>query len=233
MIIELPLHSQATSERYKMALFAFSNNNLSIRKRCAKDIDGYDPSAEKSEDVDLCFRVAQNEKWVVCQEAEATVRHRARQTIMGFLTQMWGWGWYLGYAYQKTGFRGMYLYWINSKAQRCAGSLEVEAKKGFRYLAICFFTDFHAMHLCFFGSLIAVVFGHSLIALCGALIGLFFFWRYARDVLASSLPLFERLQVALLQYLGNLSVMSAAFLGALRRGVFLLPASILRPLDSK
>src|SRR5260221_2064727 len=108
MIIDLPLlpdriDTQSAGRPIRMGFFHFSNNNLSIRRQCAREIGMYDLNASKSEDVDLCFRVALDPNWVAWRANEAIVRHKGRRTLWGLIAQMWGWGLYLGYPYSKTG----------------------------------------------------------------------------------------------------------------------------------
>ena len=122
MIIELPSSStNADLEQvkyYTMGFFHFSNNNLSIRKQCAEDIGKYDLNAHKSEDVDISFRVAQSRDWIALREHGCTLQHKARKSFLAFFKQMWGWGYHTGYPYSKTGIKGFYLYWVNSKKRK-------------------------------------------------------------------------------------------------------------------
>ena len=80
MLIDLSLllnsgaQSPIAERPIRMGFFHFPNNNLSIRKQCARDVGMYDPVAQKGEDVDLCFRVALNPKWVAWRENAAVVR---------------------------------------------------------------------------------------------------------------------------------------------------------------
>lgn len=104
----------------------------------------YDPQAIKSEDVDLCFRVALSPRWVACRDDEALVRHKGRRTLTGVIRQMWGWGFYLGYPYAKTRIHGLYVYWLNSRERVISHDLELERLP----LLVCaFLTDFHVAHL--------------------------------------------------------------------------------------
>ena len=146
MIIELPLFSdssrrnQANARPIRMGFFHFSNNNLSIRRQCARDVGMYDLNATKSEDVDLCFRVAMSPKWIAWREDNAVVRHKGRRTLWGLITQMWGWGLYVGYPYAKTGIRGVFLYWLNGSNHTLVGRFETDH---FPILVCAFPTDFY------------------------------------------------------------------------------------------
>src|SRR5665213_2580126 len=114
MINDLPLFFDVGGENspmprpIRMGFFHFSNNNMSVRKECARDVGMYDPAAKKAEDADLCFRVALNHKWVAWRENAAVVRHKGRTSCWRLLKQMWGYGYYVGYPYSKTGIRGTY-----------------------------------------------------------------------------------------------------------------------------
>src|ERR1700730_4533263 len=149
MIIDLPLlldsagRNPFSARPIRMGFFHFSNNNLSIRRQCARDIGMYDPAATKSEDVDFCFRVALSPTWVAWREDAAVVRHKGRRTLWGLITQMWGWGRYLGYPYAKTGVRGVYLYWLNRRNRKLVGRFETGS---FPILICCFATDFYFLN---------------------------------------------------------------------------------------
>ena len=141
MIIELPgLYGRSAGRRYRMGFFHFSNNNLSIRKRCAEDIGRYDPVMLTSEDVDLCFRAGRSSHWVSCREPGVSIRHRARKTLRGLVRQMWGWGIRLARPYAKTGIRGVYLYWIDGSQHRIKCDVEISR---FPLLVCAFCTEFH------------------------------------------------------------------------------------------
>jgi hypothetical protein len=232
MIIDLPLlldsggKNALASRPIRMGFFHFSNNNLSIRRQCARDIGMYDPAAIKSEDVDLCFRVAQSPKWVAWREDAAVVRHKGRRTLWGLLTQMWGWGRYLGYPYSKTGVRGVFLYWLNGRDHKLVGRFETGY---FPILVCCFATDFYFTNLLLLLLIWAAWSGHNLIGLA-AIAGLL--WaapRYFSDVRQVGFRTWPTLKLALVHYLTNLAFTIAAFTGALRHRVILIPSSVFRP----
>jgi hypothetical protein len=227
MIIELPSNLHRLNRRPpRMGFFHFSNNNLSIRRACAREIGMYDPQAIKSEDVDLCFRVALSPRWVACRDDEALVRHKGRRTLSGVIRQMWGWGFYLGYPYAKTGIRGLYAYWLNS--HECAITREFELAR-FPLLVCAFVADFHVAHVLAVVALIAAWMGHAVLAtaaLAGALAAAF---SYLRHVMQSGLRPWATLKLAGVHYLTNVAFNAAGFLGALRHRVLLVPGSVLRP----
>jgi len=235
MIIDLPLISDNSGKTsiatrpIRMGFFHFSNNNLSIRRQCAIDIGMYDLAATKSEDVDLCFRVALSPKWVAWREDDAVVRHKGRRTLWGLVTQMWGWGLYLGYPYAKTGIHGIFLYWLNGRNHRLMGRFET---RDFPILVCAFFNDFY-----FFNALVlllvwAACYGHLRIALASAAGLLWVMPRYLSDVRHVRLQPWDKVKLALVHYITDLAFTTAAFVGALRHRVILIPSSIFRP-DSK
>lgn len=214
------------AKQYRMGFFHFSNNNLSIRRSCAEEIGSYDLAATKSEDVDVCFRVALTEDWIALREKGNVVRHKARSSFGAFVRQMWGWGYHVGYPYAKTGIKGLYLYWVSSSEHRIKFDVELPR---FPFLVCMFLTDFHVMH-----ALVAVALASALLGFTAPAAGLggaafFFAWRYLHDDRTAGLGLRETCQVAALHYCANVVFGVAAALGALRHRTFLLPCSIFRP----
>ena len=236
MIIELPLFSdssrrnQASWRPIRMGFFHFSNNNLSIRKQCARDVGMYDLNATKSEDVDLCFRVVLSPKWIAWREDEAVVRHKGRLTLWGLTTQMWGWGRYVGYPYAKTGMRGVFLYWLNGKDHSLVGRFETSR---FPILVCAFATDFYFVNALMALLIFAAWFGSRRLALI-AIAGLF--WavpRYLSDIRKLHMRPWAKVKLAVVHYVTNVAFTVAASAGALRHRVILIPSSVFRPDGSR
>ena len=232
MIIELPLlydssrRKQAGGRPIRMGFFHFSNNNLSIRKRCARDVGMYDLNAIKSEDVDLCFRVALSPNWIAWREDEAIVRHKGRHTLWGLIAQMWGWGRFVGYPYAKTGMRGVFLYWLNARTHTLVGRFETGQ---FPILVCAFATDFYFVNALMILLIVAACFGRWWLALF-AVAGLF--WaapRYFSDISTVTMQPWAKIKLAVVHYVANLAFAVAAFAGALRHRVILIPAPVFRP----
>lgn len=230
MIVELPGtasdYNIGRVKHYKMGFFHFSNNNLSIRKDCAKDLGLYDPRATKSEDVEICFRIARSPKWVALRERGNFVRHKARKNFIELVRQMWGWGYHSGYPYSKTGIRGIFLYWISSSEHKIKFDIEIER---FPLLVCMFITDFHVAHLLVGLALLAGVMGHGPIAAIALALSLPFIWRYLHDDRHTDLGVWDKCRLAFVHYVANAVFTVATVLGALRHGVVLLPSSIFRP----
>lgn len=231
MIIDLPLlpdriDTQSAGRPIRMGFFHFSNNNLSIRRQCAREIGMYDLNASKSEDVDLCFRVALDPNWVAWRANEAIVRHKGRRTLWGLVAQMWGWGFYLGYPYSKTGIRGMFLYWLDARKHSLVGRFE---SGRFPILICAFPTDFYFLNTLLFLMIWALCFGHTMLALT-AVAGLS--WtvpRYLSDVRHVRLRRWDKIKLALVQYATNVAFTTAAFVGGLKHRVILIPCSVFKP----
>ena len=231
MLIDLSLllnsgaQSPIAERPIRMGFFHFPNNNLSIRKQCARDVGMYDPAAAKGEDVDLCFRVALSPKWVAWRENAAVVRHKGRRTLWGLLAQMWGWGLHLGYPYAKTGVRGVFLYWLNGRDHTLVGRFETGH---FPILVCAFATDFYLINALVLLLIWAACSGHSWIGL-SAIAGLL--WaapRYLHDVENIGLRPWNTFKLAVVHYLANLAFTTSAFLGALRHRVILLAPSVFK-----
>jgi hypothetical protein len=230
LIIELPntvVEFDAGSiKQYRMNFFHFSNNNLAIRKECARDLGMYDLKARKSEDVDICFRIARDPDWVALREKGSTLRHKARRSLWGLLRQIWGWGFHVGYPYSKTGIRGVYLYWIDARDCRIARGFETDR---FPFLVCVYFTDFLLAHLLLVPAAGALLAGHPLWGLTLGAPGLIFLWRFSAEARRAATGFWKKAALSLVHYLVNVTYMTAAVAGGLRHRVLLVPASIFRP----
>ncbi len=236
MIIELPLFSdssrrnQAGWRPIRMGFFHFSNNNLSIRKQCARDVGMYDLNATKSEDVDLCFRVALSPKWIAWREDEAVVRHKGRRTLRGHIPHMRGWGRYVGYPYAKTGMRGVFRYWLNGRDHSLVGRFETSR---FPILVCAFATVFYFVNALMALLFLAACFGSWRLVLI-AIAGLF--WaapRYLADIRKLQMRPWAKVKLAVVHYVTNVAFTIAAFAGALHHRVVLIPSSVFRPDGSR
>ena len=206
----------------RMGFFHFPNANLSIRKQCARDVGMYDPLAAKGEDVDLCFRVALNPRWVAWRENAAVVRHKGRRTLGALIEQLWGWGWNMGYPYAKTGVHGLFLYLVDNRKQTLERRFESD---NFPVLVCAFATEFYFVNAFAIMLIWAAYSGHIWIGLA-ALVGLL--WaapRYLQDVRIPGLAAWDTLKLGAVHYVANLVFTTTAFAGALRHGVILLPRS--------
>ncbi|MBI3769069.1 MAG: hypothetical protein HY271_11340 [Deltaproteobacteria bacterium] len=227
MIIEFPvMPSLGVVHRYRMGYFAFSNNNLAIRKRCAAEIGMYDSEASTSEDVDICFRAVRSPTWVLCREVDMTIRHKARKNLGAMMRQLWGWGIKLGRPYAKTGVTGVYLHWVDSVRHTITRHVEIEP---FPWLVCAFVTDYHVAHALLLVAAVLAVLGHLWSAALIAVLAVPFLWRALRDVRQAGLGPWETVELAGVHYLANLTFITAAVIGGLRCGVLLLPASVFPP----
>ncbi len=227
MIIELPvMPAEGTPRRYRMGFFAFSNNNLAIRKRCAEEIGMYDPEARTSEDVDICFRVTTSDTWVLCREADMTIRHKARKSLAAMRRQLWGWGIKLGRPYAGTGVTGAYLYWVDSASHTITRALELPRAPG---LAVMFLTDFHLAHALALLGLVLAVAGHGVAAGASGVLAATCLWRALRDARLAGLPFLQTVKLAAVHYVANATFITAVVISGFRHGIVLLPASIFPP----
>lgn len=231
MIVDLPFSFNMNSPReaqgrpFRMGFFHFSNNNLSIRRSCAINVGMYDVRATKSEDVDLCFRVALSPRWVAYREDAAVVRHKGRRTLWALILQMWGWGFYVGYPYAKTGIRGVYLYWLNARKHK-GHRLEMDS---FPVLVCLFATEFHVANGLAIVALLAALTGHAALA-AGALAVMLLAARgYLYEVIHAGFRPWDTLKLAAVHYVTDVAFVVATFVGALRHRVILLPSPVFPP----
>jgi hypothetical protein len=238
MIVELPGtasdysiglasdYSIGRIKHYKMVFFHFSNNNLSIRKTCAKEIGMYDPMAKKSEDVDICFRIDRSKDWVALREKGNFLRHKARKTFSGFVKQLWGWGYHVGYPYSKTGIKGIYFYAISSKDNKVKFDIEME---NFPFLVCVFLTDFHVAHLFLGMAIFSGLIGQGLVSGFFSILAVFFGWRYLYDDRRAGFGLWKTTRLSLTHYTANVVFNFATICGGLKHRILLIPSSIFRP----
>ena len=213
-------------KRFRLGFFHFSNNNLAIRKDCALQIGMYDLKGLKSEDVDICFRVARHPHWAALRERGSCVKHKARKTFRGLLGQMWGWGYHVGYPYAKTGIKGIHLYWVDSRTHNVKYHLET---RRFPFLVALFVTDFHLMHFFAILAALQIFLGYGMISSLSLAVSACFAWRYLRDEREAGLGLLETCALASVHYAANIAFTTATVLGALKHGILLVPCSIFRP----
>ena len=232
MIIDLPLNvdnirkAAGQGRPLRMGFFHFSNNNLSIRKQCARDLGMYDLNAVKSEDVELCFRLARSPKWVAWREDAAVVRHKGRRTLWQLIRQMWGWGRYVGYPYARTGIRGVYFYWIDSREHDLAGRFETAR---FPILVCIFGCDFYLVNGLGILAVMGAASGHLVLSALAALALVWPARGYFADLKQTGLSPWGTVKLAVVHYLTNVAFTVASFVGALRYRVILIPSSIFRP----
>jgi hypothetical protein len=225
MIIELPILPGASgSRRFRLGFFHFSNNNLAIRRDCASAIGGYDPRLRTSEDLDICFRVAQHPEWVACREPGVVVRHRNRRTLAAMVKQLWGWGINVGRAYCKTGIRGVFLYWVSQRRRTITHDVEIER---FPTLVAGFFTLYHVAHILAAGALLAALMASPLIALALAVGSGLALVPSGRMLAGRRLGFSRTIRLAAVTWVANTTFMTAAFLGGLRAGILFVPAPML------
>jgi hypothetical protein len=139
---------------------------------------------------------------------------------------MWGWGFYVGYPYSKTGIRGVFLYCLNGRNHRLITCLETVR---FPFLVCAFATDFYFLNALLILLIYAACFSHYWLALA-AIAGLF--WsapRYLSDVRKVRMPRRAKIKLAIVHYLTNLAFTFAAFAGALKHRVILIPSSVFCP----
>ncbi len=230
MIIELPgTTSDYRSGRvrhYRMAFFHFSNNNLALRAACARDLSGYDLAATRSEDVEICWRLARDPDWVALREHGAVLRHKARRTFRGFVKQLWGWGTHLGYPYARTGMKGLHVYRVRSEDRQIGFAYEAPR---FPFLVCVYVTDFHLFHAWLLVLVAAAAAGSGLGVLGASAAALHYLWGALTDERAAGFGVRETAALAFHHWVANVTFVTSGFLSGLRHGLLLVPASIFRP----
>ena len=210
----------------RMGFFHFSNNNLSIRRQCAREVGMYDLNAVKSEDVELCFRIALSPQWVAWREVGVVVRHKGRRTLWELIRQMWGWGFYVGYPYAKTGIRGAYLYWLSGRTNKLAARLETARLP----ILVCVFaTDFYLAQLAAVLALWSAFTGHWIFAAVASALMIRSARRYLSAVTRAGLRPLATLKLAVVHYITDVAFTVATIVGGLRNRIVIIPSSIFGP----
>ena len=163
---------------------------------------------------------------MACREPGVVIRHKARKDWRALLKQMWGWGIRLARPYSKTGYRGLYLYWVSHRTHTIDYDIEID---GGPTLVWAFLADFHLAHLLFGLAAIFWLLAAPLWAGGTALLGAGLFWRYLSDVRLAKLSRWRTFKMALIHYAANVTFITASFVGGLRCRMILIPASILPP----
>ena len=222
MIIELPmLSSHAGRKPLRMGFFYFSNNNLAIRVACAKELGGYDPAMNSSEDVDLCIRMAMTGRWVACREPGVVIRHKGRRSVRAAIRQLWGWGRLLGRTYRKTGIRGFYFYYIEPRRGTVAYQKEWAWLPG---LACLFVTDFLVVNVMGALSLLFAFLERPVLAFASASIAAALLPQYLAYLRGAEQNAWRMCKLAALHHAASWAFITSAFIGGLRAGVVLVCA---------
>jgi hypothetical protein len=206
----------------RMGLFHFSNNNLSIRRKCARDVGMYDP-AVRAEDVDLCFRIALTTDWIPCREKGMVVRHKGRRTMGALLRQMWGYGYKVGYPYSKTRVRGAYLYFLDGLNRKLLWKAELTKLP---FLVCVFASEFYILQAALVLSLLGLLSGRLWLAFGGLAVGTWAARRYILDLDRGDLSVANYVKLTLLRYLTDCTYIVGGIIGGLRHGVILLPCPV-------
>jgi len=218
---------EAAVRPVKMSLFHFSNNNLSVRRQCAREVGMYDPAVQ-AEDVDLCFRIALKTNWIPCREKGVVVRHKGRPTIRALLRQMWGYGYKVGYPYAKTGMRGAYLYYLDGLSKL---KWQVELTR-LPFLVCIIATEFYILPMALALSLVGLLTGRLWMVVGGIAVGIWAARRYVLGLDRGSMPLANYVRLTLLRYVTDWTFVVGGFAGGLRRGVILVPCPVLPSSDA-
>ena len=77
-----------------------SNNTLCLRRKMLDEVGVYDETCERSEDVDICARIARS-RWLMFLCRSMILQHRSRVSLGDLLAQWWGYGKYIPYVFKK------------------------------------------------------------------------------------------------------------------------------------
>ena len=120
----------------------------------------------------------------------------------------------------------MYFYWIDAKSHKIKYHFEFDK---FPYLVCLFFTDFHMFHLFLFLTVILGLIGNYVLMGSALTAAIFFFWRYLYDDRTIGLAKGKMVKLSVVHYISNIVFNTAAFIGALKHRVLLVPSCIFRP----
>ncbi len=204
------------------SLSFFSNNTLSIRRSILDDIGNYDEDCHRSEDVEICARIARSD-WMMFLATDMIFQHRPRTNLKALMKQWWGYGEYIPYVFQKHNAGQWEIFY-----QRGDASTEPFAP-GLRYrkllylermpLTVCvFITPFLICHLFLLASIVSFILGWNLNGTLFSILSLLAFFVYVQPDFQNKTAVEKGIQLMYIRYLVNLSFFVAQLINGLRIG---------------
>lgn len=225
MLIDILLKSRKggyLAKEMPGSLSFFSNNTLSIRRSILDEIGMYDEECQRSEDVEICARIARS-RWMMFHASDMIFQHRPRGSLKELMKQWWGYGKYIPYVFKKHNAGQWEIFYMRGDAS------SEPLSPGLRYrkllylermpLTLCIFiTPFLTLHFFLLASMIALCSGTVPISIALGIVAALCLLSYLKPDFASGTPFTTAIQLVVIRYLVNLSFFSAQLLSGLRIG---------------
>lgn len=204
------------------SLSFFSNNTLSIRRSILDEIGTYDEDCHRSEDVEICARIARSD-WMMFLSTDMIFHHRPRTSIKALMKQWWGYGEYIPYVFQKhnAGQWEIFYQRDDSSAQPFAPGLRYRKLVYLERMpsTICvFITPFLIFHLCLLATISSFMLNWDLSGILLGIMTLLSFLSYIQPDFQNRISFFGGIQLMYIRYLVNLSFFIAQLTHGLRIG---------------
>jgi cellulose synthase/poly-beta-1,6-N-acetylglucosamine synthase-like glycosyltransferase len=201
----------------------FGGANIAFRRECLNEVGEFDPKMRLGEDTDLTIRIYHS-PWKLFSMERAACRHVVQYGVWAFAKRWFQHGDYMGRLYQKHNGRALEIFRREPRPEpgqsafRCVFYSEKLPSRGVIFLSS--FSLAHALALLAWGLPLVPA---GKFTLAGG--SLYFFWRYfSIDFRAKTRE--EKFRAAGLRYLWNASYVLGGIWGGLRRGLWLLNATV-------
>lgn len=208
-----------------------SNNTLCLRRKMLDEVGVYDEACERSEDVDICARIARS-RWLIFLCRNMVLEHRSRASSRDLLAQWWGYGKYIPYVFQKYN-SGQWEVFLCRASKEEDGRSPAGQYSNLVYLedmpgTVCIFIS---SFLVFHGLLVAYVLSvlwraNWLISLAFAGASLVSLIWYLLPDFAEHTAIHKALRLAVVRYLVNVAFISSHLVHGLRYGTLYLAQAI-------
>jgi cellulose synthase/poly-beta-1,6-N-acetylglucosamine synthase-like glycosyltransferase len=208
-----------------------SNNTLCLRRKMLDEVGLYDEDCQRSEDVDLCARIARS-RWLMFLCRSMVVQHRARPSLQALLAQWWGYGKYVPYVFKKYN-AGQWEVFLCRASKGEDGRSPAGQYNNLVYLegmpgTVCIFISPFLVFHCFLLAYIAnIICGASWIFTlplgCACLFSLL--W-YLQPDLFEAAPANEVVSLAFVRYLVNVAFVASHLINGWRCGTLYVAQAI-------
>jgi hypothetical protein len=204
------------------SLSFFSNNTLSIRRSILSDIGKYDEDCHRSEDVEICARIARS-KWMMFLSKDMIFHHRPRTTIKALMKQWWGYGEYIPYVFKKHNAGQWEIFYRRGDASKLPFAPGLRYRK-LLYLekmptTVCvFITPFLLSHLFLLSSVVAFSLSCISAGIIFGIMAALWFFIYAQPDFQDNTSVISGMQLLYIRYLVNLSFFLSQLINGLRIG---------------
>lgn len=212
------------------ALSFFSNNTLCLRRSMLDELGRYDESCERSEDVEICARVARS-RWMMFLSTDMVFYHRPRPSVVELVKQWWSYGKYIPYVFHKHNRGQWEIFYLRPTTLPGSHAPGLQYRK-LLYLeqmpgTICvFITPFLLAQVFFLLFVASLAAGLPWLSVVLAVVSVFAFVGYAREDFLTRLPFLDSVKLFAVRYLVNAAFVLSHLLYGIPRGTLYIAPSI-------